>query len=258
MLLSSVAISDLGSIRSENQDNLYINGAFRRDVSDKLAFRRSNTCLTRGLYAVADGMGGEENGAAAALTAVNCLDKQEHNITSIESYLLERNAVLCGMIEENGGCRMGTTFAGLCIDGDAADIINIGDSRIYLFRDNALTQLSRDHTVIRPMLEMGILTPETARTHPARHKLSQHLGIFPEELIIEPYTAHVDLKPDDLFLLCSDGLTDELEDEEIEAILRLSAGLPETAEELFAGALRKGARDNITILLVQAEREPKN
>ena len=105
---------------------------------------------------------------------------------------------------------------------------------------------------------MGILTPESARKHPDRHKLSQHLGIFPEELIIEPYTAHFDLNPDDLFLLCSDGLTDELDDKEIAAILHQTDELSEKAEELFAGVLQKGARDNVTILLVQAERERKN
>lgn len=257
MLLSYCVICDPGRVRDDNQDNVYCNGEFRRDIQERLAFRRSGVTRNSGLFAVADGMGGEAHGAQAALETVRALDTVDlaGGAEAVTDHLLARNDVICDLISSGDGRRMGATFAGLLIHNGMAHVINVGDSRVYLCRSSALEQLSCDHTAIRPMIDMGILTPEAARTHPDRHRLSQHLGIFPDEMVIEPHTVSGMPQVGDIFLLCSDGLTDMVDDTGIGAILRGQGTLPEKAEALFAAALRGGGKDNISVLLVEIESE---
>lgn len=114
-----------------------------------------------------------------------------------------------------------------------------------------LTQLSVDHTQAQMLLEQGIITPEQALTHRDRHVLTQHLGIFPEEMVVEPHCAEpVELKEGDIFLLCSDGLTDMLSDDEICAVLLGETALEVKAHALINAALANGGRDNVTVVLV--------
>ena len=256
MLFSSAAICDPGPVRVDNQDNLFMNGIHRRVIESEQTFQCENVCTGRGLYAVADGMGGEANGAEASSIAVRDLNLEEHaSAEALTKYLLERNERLCDLMEQSGQ-RMGTTFVGLCVGDDTAEIVNIGDSRVYLMRSRVLSQLSCDHTAVRPMVEMGLLSREAARSHPDRHRLSQHLGVFPEELLIEPFATQISTRPGDLFLLCSDGLTEGLEDEEIELLLRDVPCLAAKADELLSAAIQAGSRDNISILLVRMTELP--
>ena len=254
MKLTSYAICGTGLVRTQNQDNLYINGVFRENVTDNATFRYADNCRDRGLYAVTDGMGGEEHGEIAALITVQAMNSIDISAgcQGIVNYIFERNAVICDLIRENGGARIGATFAGLSINDNRADIVNIGDSRIYLFRDGELKQLSLDHSLTRQMIEFGIMTEDVARKHPDRHKLTQHIGIFPYEMIIEPYSVCIDLKDGDIFLLCSDGLTDMLIDAEIESILVMMETIEKKSEALFEKAMKNGGKDNITVLLIQA------
>ncbi len=138
--------------------------------------------------------------------------------------------------------------------------MNIGDSRAYLFRSGRLTQLSQDHTPVRQMVDLGVIKAEEARTHPDRHKLSQHLGIFPSEMVIEPYVAEpVAILSGDIFLLCSDGLTEMLPDEAIRERLLGGKTPEEKGKTLTEQAMKKGGGDNITVVLVQVlneRREP--
>lgn len=253
MYFSYYAICDAGRVRGENQDNLYCNGLFRREGGGCETFRRSGQFRDAALFAVADGMGGEANGAQAALETVRDLDGVDRSggAAALTAYLLECNDRLCRMIRDQGGRRMGSTFAGLLFFDGAAHIVNIGDSRAYLFREGRLEQLSRDHTSIRSMIDMGVLTEEEARTHPDRHRLSQHLGVFPEEMIIEPHAVTGQPQDGDRFLLCSDGLTDMLEDREIEEVLRDNGSLGHQADALYAAAMDRGGKDNFTAILVQ-------
>jgi protein phosphatase len=252
--LNSFAISGAGLIREENQDNLYINGLYWRTISVGAIIRHGDIAQGKGLYAVADGMGGEKHGELASLVAVEALGKADFSRDKpFERYLLDRNAVICGLIQANGGTRIGSTFAGLHINVSSAKLANIGDSRIYLLREGELLQLSRDHTHIQQMIELGVLTKEAARTHRDRHKLSQHLGILPAEMIIEPYTASISISSGDVFLLCSDGLTDMLEDAEISEKLKNNTGVEHKAEALFSAAMKNGGKDNISIIAVQVK-----
>ena len=253
MIYKSYAICGPGLVRSENQDNLYVNGAYRPDVTDFSEFRHETITSDLGLFAVADGMGGEKHGELASLITVSALNSAEHSSEGLQRYLLERNDTICELSEEMGGSRIGSTYVGINIIGNDADILNIGDSRIYLFRQGTLTQLSYDHTSAQRMIDLGMLDKVAAAKHPDKHKLTQHMGISPTEFVIEPYRAHLAVLPGDVFLLCSDGLTDMLDDQGIESILTTHGDIQDAAENLYATALQNGGRDNTTVILVQAE-----
>lgn len=255
LTVSFSAICDSGLIRNDNQDNIYCDGVFRGDISVHLPFRRCGITHADALFAVADGMGGEANGAQASWEVVKSLDGIEKTggASAVTSHLLKVNETICDMISRDGGRRMGSTFAGVLLQGTQAHIVNIGDSRIYLFRDRQLTQQSIDDTIVRPMVEMGIMTPEVARTHPHRHQLSQHLGVFPDEMVIEPHEKTIQIRDKDVFLLCSDGLTDMLTDAEISLSLQSEESIDQAADILLSAALARGGADNISILLVKSE-----
>ena len=104
------------------------------------------------------------------------------------------------------------------------------------------------------LIALGIIEPAEAKTHPERHRLTQHLGIFPDELIIQPHTVQLPVRPGDRFLLCSDGLTDMLEEEDLSALLRSQTAAPACAAALYQLAMQRGGKDNISVLLVGIDR----
>jgi len=276
-IITAVAASNIGYTRDVNEDNFFLNGQIL-DTNIHGTVSLADVSNS-GIYAVSDGMGGEENGELASLIAVSTLDKlyqnmNEHDIPfakSLNIYLHEANARICTAIEDNNGRRIGTTIAIVYIQDGFAYVANIGDSRVYLFRDSRLIQLTEDHTPIRLLVRKGIITEEQARIHPERHMLTQHLGIFPSELLIEPYVAKpLEIQDGDTFILCSDGLTDMVTDDEIIQII--TSGLKKTsfqrlkfwdktyknktgniAEQLVDSALINGGKDNITVLVAKAQ-----
>lgn len=205
------------------------------------------------LFAVADGMGGETNGALAALEAVRDLKQFSGAVTPAQlvPYLQRCNRSLCCMIERNGGRRMGTTFVSASFYDNQVCIMNLGDSRAYALQNGTLAQLSRDHTVVSSMVDMGLLTASQAKHHPERHKLTQHLGIFEDEMIIEPDIAISKCKPGNRFLLCSDGLTDSVDDSQIQDILSVESAPENIAETLYEQALAHRSKDNITVVVME-------
>lgn len=251
MKLTCEACCGRGALRQENQDNLFINGAWRDDLA-KQELQIFCDAAEEGIYAVCDGMGGEHFGEKASLLAAQSLkDVSVQDFYDRGSdYLREMNQGICHLMRQRHA-RIGTTFVGLTVIGERARVINVGDSRAYLLRDGELVKLSHDHTQTQRLLDMGLVTPKQAMTHPDRHRLTQHLGIFPEEMIIEPYVCDLPaLQQKDLFLLCSDGLTDMLSNEEIAHFLERPSKLPEKADGLYRAAMARGGRDNITVLLV--------
>jgi len=254
-MLECFAICDMGLVRQSNQDNIYINGIYREDVSDNSLFVFHDTTSSCGMYAVADGMGGEQHGELASLIAVQTLRTinfaDRHN--SLMQYLTGKNDEICNLASGKGNIRIGTTFTGLCINGQNVDVVNIGDSRAYLLRDDDLMQLSRDHTSVQQMVDFGVITREAARSHSRRHVLTQHLGISPDEMIIEPFAQNFTLWENDLFLLCSDGLTDMVDDAKIKSILKMQGAVRFKAQELYIEAIQNGGKDNISILLVHVK-----
>lgn len=246
------AISDGGRFRKENQDNIYCVGKYRTDMYHNHKYGCGGTTQNDALFAVADGMGGEANGANIALGAVRGLIELNPPVTndSLVEYIRNYNFSVCELIEKNHGERMGTTFASLSIHDGIAETLNIGDSRIYIFRDKELRCISKDDTFVRPLIETGVLSAEEARTHPDRHKLSQHIGVFPDELLIEPHTKTFDIEHGDVFLICTDGLTDVVEDRDISMILSQKTEVCQKTTQLYDLAYPH-SKDNITIIVVE-------
>lgn len=262
---SSAVSVDKGLIRSNNEDNFYYGGKFltaeNRDDSNTFSVAHSDDIQVFGVF---DGMGGEALGEEASFVAAEAVGKCHKNLmsdkadinASICKSVQDANDTICRKIMENGGKRIGATYSVLVIDKDSASIFNVGDSRIYMFRNGELRQISVDDTMSQQLINIGILTPEQAKTHKDRHKLTQHLGIFPEEMIIEPHIMqNIEIKKGDKFLLCSDGLTDMLTDEEICAILGSNKSCTELTKDLVSAALKNGGKDNVTTLVVSADSE---
>lgn len=257
--IKAAAVTHPGKVRANNEDNFYLQGHIRENVEQKEAAFACFARDSRFLAAVADGMGGQAFGEKASLTAVQALHpcRMEQAKREALDAVARANGKICREIAQNGGRRMGSTLAALYIDGGRALCCNIGDSRCYFLRGGELFQISTDHNKAGSLVELGILTPEQAARHSSRHELTRHLGIFPEEMVLEPsFSETLELRPGDAFLLCSDGLTDMVSDADIANFLT-GEGTPEQqAEALVDLALQNGGRDNVTALAIRVEKTP--
>lgn len=256
MKIESAGGTHVGKIRVNNEDNFYINGYYKKDVTENIKAVEDNIERQRYTYAICDGMGGESLGELASLRAVQALsvydsESLQHLVTA---FVDEANQEICKEIEKNHGKRMGTTLAMLIINHEKAEICNIGDSRVYQLRNARLKQLSQDHTRVQNMVEVGIISREEAKNNKLKNILTQHLGIFPNEFIIEPYIRKdIILRQGDLFLLCSDGITDMITDCELEQLLiAYKEDSPKKiVHELVCQALKSGGKDNISAIVVK-------
>ena len=258
--VTAAAASNTGKLRENNEDNFYLNG-LTLPVDTRGTYIVTDETDKHCLCAICDGMGGVDNGEIASAIAVDVLHDYSIQLkkkkltfeTLADSYTRSANESICAEIDKNGGVRMGTTLVLLYLKENLGYICNLGDSRAYLYR-NGITRLSRDHSKVQRMVDAGMLSEELARKHSDRNIITQHLGIFPDEMIIEPYLATpVVCEPGDVFLLCSDGLTDMLEDVEIEEFLTLIADPREAAKALVNAANQRGGFDNITVIVATIE-----
>lgn len=250
--INSVVISNIGKVRSNNEDNFFICGEYRKDVKVNNSYVVDNDMHAGYLYAVFDGMGGHNKGEQASLIAAQTLERyKDIFFDKVEDFVSEANENINFFRNENH-CNSGTTFAGLAIRGTGAVIANVGDSRIYRFRNKKLKQLSEDHTQVNFLIRSGIIKEQDSYNRPEKHVLTQNLGIDEEDMVIEPYIEEIlKIESGDLFLLCSDGLTDMLSDDEIEDIIQKFEPLEDKAKMLIDSALNKGGKDNVTVLLVE-------
>lgn len=241
-------VSHIGKCRSTNQDNFICGGRFLEEGKEPLPFPL-NGCQSCGGSAVAgvfDGMGGEECGETAAWIAARCaagISAEKDSLKELEDFCREANGQICDWAEKHGIQSMGTTAAILVFGKREIGLCNIGDSKIFRFTQNRLEQISVDHYAV------GV--------YGRKPPLSQNLGIPEKELLIDPYLAVGTYSGGDVYLLCSDGLTDMVEREEIARTL-MDVPFEEAAERLLHRALENGGRDNITILLCRVEREKES
>lgn len=265
-VLSAVA-SNIGNLRESNEDNFYFNGTFLTQENRDFPTAQSDIC-SDGLqfYAICDGMGGEEQGEDASLIAVSVLKKYHkkllstkyHNLDKyIDMYLAEVNTQICELRKENDNCRIGTTIAMFVVEGESIHIINIGDSRIYKLSRSKLIQLTEDHTPAVRAFKMGLIKEEDIKTHPHRNKLTQYLGLGPEEMTIIPSRLNIKSKNNERFLICSDGITDMIDDSEIKRILRENKSPELATKKLIEKAKANGGRDNITAIVLDIKKENK-
>ena len=261
MFISAYAASNVGKRRQNNEDNYYFDGNYVNSANDIFAESLNSTEL---IVSVCDGMGGEEAGEVASQIAVESLNKcykylLDNNLSdeAIEKYVNYSNDLICGEIKKYKK-RMGTTYTLLGIKDGVVTASNIGDSRIYRYSNGVLEQISHDHTEAQSMVDAGVVSAEESMKIPEKHRLTQHLGIFPYEMIIEPYIVRFPVSAGDRYLLCSDGLTDMLTNSEISAILCKKQSLKTIVDELISSALNKGGRDNVTIVLCEIFSEKNN
>ncbi|MGM0562719.1 MAG: Stp1/IreP family PP2C-type Ser/Thr phosphatase [Pseudomonadota bacterium] len=257
--LTMVARSDTGMHREHNEDSV--------SVEPELS-----------LAVLADGMGGYKAGEVASALAVNTVvseidEAQSDGFSSTEEDergLTPQSLGLCAAIEasnqliyttqrDNDDCSgMGTTIVSTLFHGDTVSIAHVGDSRVYRYRDDTLEQLSTDHTMLQELVERGFYTREEARASLNKNLVTRALGTQPE---VEVDVFEELLAPGDLFLLCSDGLNDMIDDQEILLTLRdFSANLGRAAQELISRANANGGRDNVSVILVKvsAENSPRS
>lgn len=249
MRLEAFAWTDPGPVRENNEDNFFV---------DEDA----------GLFVVADGMGGHAAGEVASRVAVDTIRELlqggiDPDETRLDRQVLDpadvlRERLRYAMNQASARIRreaqlnpayagMGTTVAVLLIEGNVAHVAHVGDSRIYMMRDGALSRLTRDHTVVQQEIDAGRLTPELARQVPHRNYLTQSVGYHGP---VEPDTATRPVEAGDVFILCSDGLTDPLDDPRIADIIR-NTHPSDLAETLVNQAVAGGGEDNVTVLTIR-------
>lgn len=250
-ILEYAVYSDPGKVRSNNEDNCYIDNHWRS--LEKENFEKNGWEKDSLTAVVCDGMGGSEKGERASLIAVNTVAQYYEKEKKIDflSIIQSANNKICEEIKAKGHS-MGTTFTGINIKDGKLAVVNVGDSRVYRLRDGKLEQLSEDHSIVQRMIKMGLLTKEEAQKHPQKHCITQYLGIQEEDMVIEPQLeTGMAIENGDCYLLCSDGLTDMVSDEEIETILKKEESVKVAAEELLNTALEHGGVDNVTVILIK-------
>ncbi|NOQ63475.1 MAG: serine/threonine-protein phosphatase [Methyloprofundus sp.] len=227
--LNHFALTDKGHYKSINED----------------AFK---ACPELGLWIVADGMGGHDGGDIASLLAVNCIATAVQAGKNLSAAIQQAHQEIHQLaITEGGKKGMATTVIAIQFTENKFEIAWVGDSRAYLFKQQQLSQLSHDHTVVQELIDKGDISAAQAKIHPQRHLITQALG-GDKDINVERIEGEL---TEGILLLCSDGLSNELVDAKITSILSGSADLKEKSEKLIASVLALKGVDNITVLLLQ-------
>lgn len=243
MKLSAHARTDVGMIRSGNEDN------FAADLT-----------AARGIFVVADGMGGHAAGEVASEMAVQIVMRETKDVTDLsdgsatkvlgEALKMANRAIHDRTITEVDKQGMGTTASVLLLADSRYLIGQVGDSRVYLLRDGALKQLTKDHSYVQEQVDLGNLTPEQARYHPYSNVITRCVGASPE---VEPDLYSGEARTGDIFLVASDGLTGMVDDRRLAQLLMSRAEPMRKVESLISEANGRGGLDNITAIVVHVE-----
>ncbi len=253
--LSAYAVTDVGRVRKNNEDNFYVNGFYKTDTAMNDLEYEDRPHIAEGFFAVCDGMGGEDNGEAASLYAVSVMKEYQKAFRkdfeeAVQAYVEAANERICQDMRAMS-VRMGSTVAGLYIKNGVARSFNCGDSRVYLQHEGQLFMITHDHTRAQQLVDAGLLAPEEMNSHKGKHQLTLHLGIYPEECVITPYiSSPFEVVSGDMILICSDGVTDMLTDEDINRIIDPEKSAEKNAIEIVEWALERGGRDNTTAVVI--------
>jgi protein phosphatase len=254
MKVTAHGISDVGRKRDHNEDSLLIDGDL-------------------GLYIVADGMGGHQGGGTASRLAVETIRddvrlacEREPGILAADRAMEESPVrdVLRGAVEK--ACRsifvaaqgdpnlqgMGTTVTALLLGGNKAFVAHVGDSRCYLVRQGSIFQVSEDHSLVNEQLKAGAITPEEARTSRFRNIITRSVG-FEEQVAVD--LLGFEVEPGDRLLICCDGLSNLVEDQEMRDIVA-AASIDDAPQRLVDLANDRGGDDNITVIVVHLDQDP--
>lgn len=239
-MLKTFSITDIGKKRQLNQDYVY--------TSEMPIGNLPN------VFIVADGMGGHNAGDYASKYTVETIvqeiarAREKNPVTIIKNAIGIANEHIRQKAEEDVHLYgMGTTLVVATCLGDILQVANVGDSRLYVVNDR-ITQITRDHSLVEEMVRLGGIDRETARSHPDKNIITRAIGAS-ETVKVDFFT--VKLQRGDIVLMCSDGLTNMLEDEEIRMILNGQRDIVEKAEELVRAANNNGGKDNIAVVLIE-------
>ncbi len=240
-MISSFSVTDIGKKRKLNQDFVY--------TSNEPVGNLPN------VFIVADGMGGHNAGDYASKCTVQtmvreikgCFEKSPIRILS-KAICVANDRIRSKAKEDESLTGMGTTVVAATCLGKYLQVANVGDSRLYIINDD-IRQITRDHSLVEEMVRMGGIDRETAKHHPDKNIITRAIGARDT---IEIDFFYEELKNGDIVLLCSDGLTNMLEDEEIGRILKGEGSLEERAEKLIEAANNNGGKDNIAVIIIDA------
>ncbi len=242
--MKSFAITDVGKKRKMNQDSIF--------ATDQPVGNLQN------LYIVADGMGGHKAGDFASRYAVNAVRDYIAESTEVNPVKLIDEAIQQanrGILEKAQSSEdlqgMGTTIVVTTVVGGYAYTANVGDSRGYLY-DGELKQITKDHSLVEEMVRLGEISEEDARKHPDKHIITRALGAASE---VDVDFFDYEIPPEGTLLMCSDGLTNMVENWDIGQIIGRASGLEEKARTLIEAANDNGGKDNIAVLLVQPDQD---
>ncbi len=241
--MKSYSITDVGQKRTVNQDFVF--------TSETPVGNLPN------LFVVADGMGGHKAGDFASSYAVEVLlstireDENSNPVKIIRAAIETANTQLLREASDNEAMSgMGTTMVLVTIVGHYAYVANVGDSRLYLIDENKISQITKDHSLVEEMVRMGEISRDDARNHPDKNIITRALGAGRD---VDVDFFDVRLTPGDILLLCSDGLSNMVPDEDIRQVILTSETLEEAGRRLVSMANDNGGRDNIAVVLVEPE-----
>ncbi|MDR5658318.1 Stp1/IreP family PP2C-type Ser/Thr phosphatase [Serpentinicella sp. ANB-PHB4] len=240
--MKSVGCTDIGRVRSVNEDGFYI-------YEDKY-----------GLYIVADGMGGHKSGDVASRIAIHTIKDQlisylnseeldENQISDliIQAFEEANTAIYSKSLNEKNCNGMGTTATLILIFNDKAYIGHVGDSRAYVYRDKTTTQLTEDHSLVAELLKNGSINEREARRHPKKNIITRALGTD-NNINVDIVTSKI--HKNDIFILCTDGFSNQVNDDELSHVLEKQGLNKESCYQLVNIANEKGGYDNITLVLI--------
>ena len=245
--VSYAGLSDVGKVRTENEDSY---GQFPENSLDSY--------VSEGLlFLVADGMGGHEKGEVASRMAVQMMAEEYYSSRGVDpgrslvrSFQTANTAIFQKAKEGSDAHQMGTTLSALALRGNVAHIAHVGDSRIYMVRQDKLVQMTTDHTKVEDLKRAGIINKEEAKKHPERSTLQRALGV--KEHVRVDLSSDIRVKADDIFILCTDGLA-QVKKDELASIVQNES--PHTAcQKFIALANERGGGDNSTVQVIKIEK----
>ncbi|MBQ9742342.1 MAG: serine/threonine-protein phosphatase [Ruminococcus sp.] len=258
MRIAASVISHPGNHREKNEDNFIFNRIILDDSKSQLGNSGGKAPEQSIIMGVFDGMGGISAGEVASLITAQTayemapmLSESDNIPATLVSICEEANRRVCNEMVGVVRKRMGTTATMICFSRGNYYLCNVGDSPAFLLRDSVLEEISHEHTEKDNYIQ---IYGEENLPPNKKYRLTQHVGIFPDEMIIDPYIRADRLVPGDKFIICSDGLTDMVPRDEITQILSSSNTPKEMTEALLQRALYYGGKDNVTIVYAQVSK----
>lgn len=255
--------TDRGIVRQNNEDNFYIDGKYIHSYEKSETDHYIELTQSGHLFALFDGMGGEAFGETASALAARHIESYAEVLTDGEvsdlPYNMNRftrsaNSAICDMLKDRSNARGGSTFAAVCVKEGMAYPFYLGDSRIYIYDEQGLIQITEDQTLAVRNIKAGVYTEEESKDSPDHHKLTSYLGADYSDMGLDAQLCMpLSLSEGLTILLCTDGLSDMCSPEEISRILESHGNNP--ARELADLAIKNGGHDNVTCIVIESKTE---